>query len=60
MTEKTMFCPCGRVLVTSLNARYDHKVEDYCNQDCKDAHDKKKIRGPKQRKKYGLTGYIYG
>ncbi len=59
MTKKVMFCPCGRVLVTSLNARYDHKVEGYCNQDCKNAQDQKKARGPKQRKKYGVAGSAY-
>ena len=54
MTEKVIFCPCGRPLATELNARYDRKVLGYCNKECKDRHERK------QKRKYGLGGYVYG
>ncbi len=54
------FCnACGRALNKKLNKRmrYD-EASGYCNQKCQKAQ--KREDRPKNRKKYGATGYIYG
>jgi len=60
MTKDVQFCPCGRALDKEINKRYDATTPGFCNKECKDAEERKQKRGPKQRKKYGVAGYIYG
>ncbi len=48
---------CGMPLDRKYNNKWDKKVADFCNEQCQAQH----VRDtrPKERKKYGLTGYIY-
>ncbi len=59
MDNKTEFClACGRVLNKKYNKRMRYgEAPGYCNYKCQ----RKQARedSPKNRKKYGLTGYIY-
>ena len=52
------FCQaCGLPLDEKFNKKWDNKVPRHCNKICEE----RGIREarPKNRKKYGATGYIY-
>ncbi len=51
------YCNCGLPLDRYLNKRYDGTVPGYCNKKCQDKYENPKP--PKNRKKYGPTGYVY-
>ena len=49
---------CGLILDRRWNRRFKHgEAEGFCNKKCKDKY--LNPREPKQRKKYGVGGYIY-
>lgn len=52
------FCiACGLPLDIKLNKKWDKKDKEHCNDKCKARH--LRDERPRNRKKYGLTGYIY-
>ena len=55
-----IFCDnCGRPLEEKYNKHFKRgEAEGYCNKSCRDKHLRKKR--PKNRPKYGATGYVYG
>jgi len=58
MTEEVVkFCYCGLPLDKHYNKKYDGKLSDACNVKCKQAEERRQY--PKNRRKYGLGGYIY-
>lgn len=58
MTEmQTEFCPCGALLNKEYNKRYNGKIEGFCNEKCVKRYGP---HSPKNVKKYGLGGRIYG
>lgn len=49
------FCEgCGRVLDQKINKRFDAKFLRFCNQKCKDLHERN--QRPKNKPKYGVAG----
>jgi ribosomal protein L24E len=52
------FClNCGLALERQYNKKYDGTIKDMCHEKCKKAHERK--QRPRNRKKYGVAGYIY-
>jgi len=53
------FCrKCDRPLDRRYNKKYDGIISMFCNKKCEKAFAERKTT-PRNRKKYGLTGYVY-